>query len=52
VLLQHLTDDQWQRTFYHPRYETTQTLDQALVQYTWHGRHHLAHVESLAAQTN
>jgi hypothetical protein len=52
VLLQHLTEDQWQRTFYHPRYETTQTLDQALVQYTWHGRHHLAHIESLAAQMN
>jgi hypothetical protein len=48
VLLQHLTEDQWQRTFYHPRYETTQTLDQALVQYTWHGRHHLAHIESLS----
>jgi hypothetical protein len=52
VLLQHLTEDQWQRTFYHPRYETTQMLDQALVQYTWHGRHHLAHIESLAAQMN
>jgi hypothetical protein len=50
VLVQHLTEDQWQRTFYHPRYETTQTLDQALVQYTWHGRHHLAHIESLTTE--
>lgn len=49
VLLQHLSEEQWQRTFYHPRYDTTTTLDQALVQYTWHGRHHLAHVASLAA---
>jgi hypothetical protein len=49
VLLQHITEAQWQRTFYHPRYDTTTTLDQALVQYVWHGQHHLAHVELLAA---
>jgi hypothetical protein len=48
VLLQHITDEQWQRTFYHPRYNTTSTLDQALVQYAWHGRHHLGHVKLLA----
>ncbi|RZJ58158.1 MAG: putative metal-dependent hydrolase [Hymenobacter sp.] len=47
-LLQHLTDAQWQRTFYHPRYDTTLTLDQALVQYAWHGRHHLGHLALLA----
>jgi hypothetical protein len=48
ILLQHLTDEQWQRTFYHPRYNTTTTLDQALVQYAWHGQHHLGHVELLS----
>ena len=48
ILLQHLTDEQWQRTFYHPRYDTTLTLEQALVQYAWHGCHHLAHLEQLA----
>ena len=48
VLLHHLSEAQWQRTFYHPRYHTTLTLDQALVQYAWHGRHHLAHVQLLA----
>lgn len=48
-LLQQLTPDQWRRTFYHPRYDTTLTLDQALVQYAWHGRHHLGHLRQLAA---
>ncbi len=48
-LLEQLTPDQWQRTFYHPRYDTTLTLDQALVQYAWHGRHHLGHLRQLAA---
>ena len=47
VLLQHITDEQWQRTFYHPRYQTTSTLEQALVQYAWHGRHHLGHLALL-----
>ncbi len=47
TLLWHLTEDQWQRSFFHPVYNRTYTLDQALVQYAWHGRHHLAHIESL-----
>ncbi len=48
-LLQHIAPDQWQRTFYHPRYDTTLTLDQALVQYAWHGQHHLGHLRQLGA---
>ena len=48
ILLQHLTEAQWQRTFYHPGYHITQTLEQALVQYAWHGQHHLGHVALLA----
>ena len=52
VLLQNLTEAQWQRTFYHPRYLTTLTLDQALVQYAWHGQHHLGHIELLANLTD
>jgi hypothetical protein len=48
TLLHHLSEAQWQRTFYHPGSKRTSTLDQALVLYAWHGRHHLAHVELLA----
>jgi len=46
-LLAHLTEKQWQRTFYHPGSKQRFSLDQALVLYAWHSRHHLAHVESL-----
>ena len=49
ALLQHLTDVQWQRTFYHPENRQTTTLDQALATYAWHGRHHLAHLALLEA---
>ncbi len=48
-LLQHLSDAQWQRTFYHPGTKRTFTLDQALALYAWHGRHHLAHLGLLIA---
>lgn len=43
-LLRNLTDAQWQRTFYHPDSQRNFTLEQALVLYSWHGRHHLAHI--------
>lgn len=47
TLMQHFTDAQWQRTFYHPGTERTFTLDQALALYAWHGRHHVAHLNLL-----
>ncbi|GAB2780594.1 hypothetical protein HNQ93_001334 [Hymenobacter luteus] len=46
-LLRNLTDEQWQRTFFHPETKRKFTLDQALVLYAWHGRHHLAHITEL-----
>lgn len=49
TLLQHLTEAQWQRTFYHPGNQRESTLDQTLVLYAWHGQHHLAHLALLAA---
>ncbi|RYU82435.1 YfiT family bacillithiol transferase [Hymenobacter persicinus] len=49
-LLHHLSEEQWQRTFYHPGNDRTSTLEQTLALYAWHGRHHLAHVQSLHPQ--
>ena len=47
TLLQHLTEADWQRTFYHPGYNTTATLDTTLALYAWHGQHHLGHLRLL-----
>ncbi|GAA4021413.1 bacillithiol transferase BstA [Hymenobacter glaciei] len=44
TLMHHLTDEQWQRTFYHPGNQRTATLEQTLALYAWHGKHHLAHL--------
>ncbi|MCC2545275.1 putative metal-dependent hydrolase [Hymenobacter sp. BT175] len=49
-LLWHLTEEQWQRTFYHPDMQRSVRLDEALVLYAWHGRHHLAHLASLRTE--
>lgn len=47
TLLHHLSEADWQRTFYHPGNQRTSTLDQTLALYAWHGQHHLAHLKSL-----
>ena len=47
TLLHHLSEAQWQRTFYHPGSQRDFTLDQTLALYAWHGRHHLAHLKLL-----
>ena len=45
-MLRNLTDADWQRTFRHPEIGPM-TLEKTLALYSWHGRHHVAHVTSL-----
>lgn len=45
VLLKHMTEDDWQRTYYHPGSQKTYYLGQVCAMYAWHGRHHAAHIE-------
>lgn len=47
MLLHHISEAQWQRTFYHPGTKRDFTLDQVLAMYAWHGQHHLAHLKLL-----
>jgi hypothetical protein len=49
-LLRTLRGDDWNRTYVHPEYGKTFTLDHVLALYDWHGRHHVAHVTSLRQQ--
>ena len=46
VLLEGLSEAEWERTFVHPEVGVTR-LDQLVALYSWHGRHHEAHVTSL-----
>jgi len=45
-LLRSLAGDDWQRTYRHPELGLM-SLEKTLVLYSWHGRHHVAHVTSL-----
>jgi hypothetical protein len=43
-LLRSIPDESFQRDVYHPEQQRKLTLDDLLVTYAWHGRHHAAHV--------
>ncbi len=46
LLLESLTPEQWKRTYRHPEMGDV-TLERVLAMYSWHGRHHVAHITSL-----
>ena len=45
-VLRRIEDDQWQRTFRHPEIGVVK-LEGNLALYSWHGKHHTAHITSL-----
>lgn len=50
--IQDLTDEQWQRTLFHPEHKKELTLWFMLGMYSWHGRHHVAHITTLKEKNN
>lgn len=50
TLLESMTESDWQRTVFHPEYKKELTLEMFLGLYSWHGRHHLAHVDLVLNQ--
>lgn len=42
-----LMPEEWSRGFVHPRSGKTISLDQLAAMYDWHGRHHVAQIQSL-----
>ncbi|MEO8568724.1 MAG: YfiT family bacillithiol transferase [Ginsengibacter sp.] len=42
-----MTEEQWQRTVYHPARQQTLSLWDLLKSYSWHSRHHTAHITNL-----
>jgi uncharacterized damage-inducible protein DinB len=45
-LLRSLHTEDWKRSFRHPELGTV-SLEKSLALYSWHGRHHVAHITSL-----
>jgi hypothetical protein len=44
AFLRSLSPAGWRRTFLHPEWGTV-TIEESLTMYTWHSRHHAAHIE-------
>jgi hypothetical protein len=47
ILLRAMTEEQWARTYFHPEQQKSLRLDRILAMYAWHGKHHVAHINSL-----
>lgn len=45
--LKNINPEQWGRTLFHPGFNKEISLAQLVCQYSWHCRHHLAHVTQL-----
>lgn len=46
------SNEQWQRTVYHPEAKKEMTLWFLLGMYAWHSKHHTAHITSLRERNN
>lgn len=49
-VLRSMSESDFARTLLHPEHGQ-RTLDQMLATYAWHGRHHVAHITSLASRS-
>ena len=49
ALLNALPETDFAREIFHPEHGRNQSIDELLGAYAWHGRHHLAHLELVAA---
>lgn len=46
LLLEAMTREEFERTYYHPEKNAESTLGENLLHYEWHCRHHIAHIKS------
>ncbi len=43
-LLENMTEEEFNRTFYHPGYDFTYKISTVVALYAWHSTHHLEHI--------
>ncbi len=52
LMLKNLSKEDLKRTFIHPESGYIYTLEMTITLYAWHGKHHVAHIESLKERNN
>lgn len=50
ILLKDLGKQDWNRMFFHPDLNKSQTIAEAMAKYSWHCNHHLAQIKNLKKQ--
>ncbi len=51
-LLAAMSENDWKKAYFHPEMKTLIRLDVNLALYAWHGKHHVAHIQSLRDRMN
>ena len=46
-ILKHISEEEWNRTVFHPEHKKEMTLWHLLGMYAWHSLHHTAHITAL-----
>ncbi len=53
ALLENMTEEEFARTYIHPEHKhSIFSLDEATAQYSWHCRHHLAHLQNAISRNS
>jgi hypothetical protein len=52
ALLDQLSEEEWQRTYYHPEHMRNFPIWEVVAMYAWHSRHHTAHIMGLRERMN
>jgi hypothetical protein len=47
AVMRTMNDNEWQREFYHPEHKRNISLYKLAALYSWHGKHHVAHITTL-----
>ena len=47
AMIRDLSEDQWERTVFHPEHKISMSLWHMLGMYAWHGKHHTQHILAL-----
>ena len=50
--IKNLSDEQWNRTVFHPDQKKNLTIWHFLGLYAWHGKHHVAHINKMRERLN
>jgi hypothetical protein len=50
ALFETATENEWEKTFFHPQKQASVNLKYTLANYAWHGKHHLAHITTTTSR--